>query len=108
VYKLLKYLILTLLLSLCLSGLTYGQSSVAINIDDVPGTWKTQKENYNSKLMSTLDSLNVPVTIFVPEGLIYKGDNIEKNAELLNKWTSKSYASIIKHSGKSACLIVSD
>ena len=71
---------------------------MAITIDDVPGTGKTRKENYNSKLMSTLDSLNIPVTLFVTEGQIFKGDNPDKNFELLNKWMSKSYTTIGYHS----------
>jgi peptidoglycan/xylan/chitin deacetylase (PgdA/CDA1 family) len=71
---------------------------VTITIDDVPNTGKTQKENYSSKLMSTLDSLNVPVTLFVTEGLILKGDNPDKNRELLNNWMSKSYTTIGYHS----------
>ena len=93
-----KYLLSIIFLAICLSELTYGQSYVAITVDDVPGTGKMQKENYKSKLMSTLDSLNIPVTIFVTEGLIYKGDNADKNFELLNNWMSKSYTTIGYHS----------
>lgn len=95
-----KYLILTFFLSLSLSNISFGQSFVTITIDDVPNTGKTRNENYKSKLLNALDSLNVPVTIFVTEGLIYKGDNKDKNVELLNEWMSRKYTTIGYHSSE--------
>jgi hypothetical protein len=46
-------------------NLTFGQSSVAITIDDVPNTIKYQMDNFKSILLNKLDSLNIPVAIFV-------------------------------------------
>lgn len=83
-----------------LSELTFGQSSVAITIDDVPNTGKCQKDNFKSKLLNKLDSLNIPVAIFITEGLVYKGDSIDKNFELVNDWISRSYTTIGYHSAK--------
>ena len=88
------------LLVLSLSNISFGQSFVTITIDDVPNTGKTRNENYSSKLLNALDSLNVPVTIFVTEGLIYKGDNKDKNVELLNEWMSRNYTTIGYHSSE--------
>ncbi len=78
----------------------YGQSSVAITIDDVPGTGKLQKDNFTSQLLQELDSLNIPVTIFITEGLIYKGDRVDKNFELLKNWMNRGYTTIGYHSSR--------
>jgi peptidoglycan/xylan/chitin deacetylase (PgdA/CDA1 family) len=93
-----KYLFILFLLIIGFSDLVSGQSYVALSIDDVPNTGKTQKENYQSKFLSQFDSLNIPVTIFINEGLVHKGDSIEKNIELLNEWMSRDYTTIGYHS----------
>lgn len=93
-----KYLFILFLLIIGFSDLVSGQSYVALSIDDVPNTGKTQKENYQSKFLSQLDSLNIPVTIFINEGLVHKGDSIDKNVELLNEWMSRDYTTIGYHS----------
>lgn len=85
---------------MCLSELTFGQSSVAITIDDVPNTGKYRKENFESKLLNKLDSLNIPVAIFITEGLVYKGDSIVRNFELMNEWINRSYTTIGYHSSR--------
>jgi peptidoglycan/xylan/chitin deacetylase (PgdA/CDA1 family) len=89
-----------LLLILTLSDAAFGQSSVAITIDDVPSTGKFGRDNFTSKLLTVLDSLNVPVTIFITEGLLYKGDSIGKNFELLQNWINRSYTTIGYHSSR--------
>ncbi len=93
-----KFIYIILFFALCMSDLIYGQSFVAMTIDDIPRTGKTLMENYKSKLLNVLDSLNIPITIFVIEGLVYKGDNIDKNFELLNNWMNRSYTTIGYHS----------
>jgi peptidoglycan/xylan/chitin deacetylase (PgdA/CDA1 family) len=71
---------------------------VAITIDDVPNTGKYQRENFHPKLLGMLDSLNIPVTIFITEGLVYKGDSVDLNSELLKRWINRSYTTIGYHS----------
>ena len=85
---------------LCISGNGYGQPAVAITIDDVPNTGKSKNENFSSRLLEKLDSLNIPVAIFIVEGLIYKGDSISKNVELINQWISRRYTTLGYHSSK--------
>ncbi|MCK9424067.1 MAG: polysaccharide deacetylase family protein [Bacteroidales bacterium] len=93
--------LIILLFIINLSDLTYGQLSVAITIDDVPNTGKCQQDNFKSTLLlHKLDSLNIPVTIFITEGLVYKGDSVVKNFELLNNWINRSYTTIGYHSSK--------
>lgn len=71
---------------------------VSITIDDVPNTNRFKKDDYQSVLLNKLDSLKIPITIFINEGLIYKTDSISKNFELLNNWVKKEYVTLGNHS----------
>ena len=92
-----KHILLIFLFSLNAAAFIYGQSSVAITIDDIPNTIKYQQDNYQSKLLTKLDSLNVPVLIFINEGKIYDNEKVSKNVELLEKWISKNYITVGTH-----------
>ena len=70
--------------------------SVAISIDDVPNTTSYKSLGY-SALLKTLDSLQIPVSIFINEGLIEKTASIEKNKELLSAWASRPYITLGNH-----------
>ncbi len=85
------------LLMMVLSVNILGQSRVAITIDDVPNTRVFEKNNFSSKLISRLDSLNIPITIFINEGMIYKTKHVSKNFELLTKWIKRDYTTIGNH-----------
>ena len=95
--KYFKYHTTILLFIIFLSEMTFGQSSVAITIDDVPNTSKYQKDNFQSILLNKLDSLNIPVAIFITGDLVYKGDSTAKNFALLNNWLKRSYTTIGYH-----------
>ena len=69
---------------------------VAITIDDVPNTRNFSNNGFSSKLLEKLDSLSIPVTIFINEGLIYRGDTM-KNKELLHNWIERSYVTAGNH-----------
>ncbi|MCT4638068.1 MAG: polysaccharide deacetylase family protein [Bacteroidales bacterium] len=84
---------LLLLLSICVTG----QSKVAITIDDVPNTKKFAVDNYRSKLLNKLDMLNIPVTIFINEGMLYKTDSVTKNFNLLKQWIDRGYTTPGNH-----------
>lgn len=75
-----------------------GQKNVSITIDDVPNTSRFKKDNYNPILLNKLDSLNIPIAIFINEGLIYKTDSVSKNFKLLNKWSLKEFVTLGNHS----------
>ena len=80
-----------------LSCSMHSQSFVSVTIDDVPNTGKYQTDNYQSKLLNKLDSLDIPVTIFINEGLIYLTDSVSKNFNLLNNWIQKDYVTPGNH-----------
>lgn len=74
------------------------QKMVSITIDDVPNSNRFKKDSYQSVLLNKLDSLKIPIAIFINEGLIYKTDSISKNFELLNNWIQKEYVTLGNHS----------
>ena len=75
----------------------FSQTNVTITIDDVPNTRIFEKHNYKPVLINKLDSLKIPVTIFVNEGLIYKTDSVKANINLLNSWIKRSYVTVGNH-----------
>ena len=70
---------------------------VAITIDDVPKTLKYEKDNFQPVLLNKIDSLKIPVTIFINEGQIYRNEHVEKNKELLEKWCANKLVTIGNH-----------
>jgi len=90
------------ILSCCfclVGGLLYGQQrSVAITIDDVPNVRLYQSEGYSSGLLKKLDSLRLPIAIFINEGNLEQTDAVLKNRELLKTWILKDYVTVGNHS----------
>lgn len=74
----------------------WGQN-VSITIDDVPNVRNFQKENYQSTLLKRLDSLQIPITIFINEGQLYKTDSVSKNIALLESWIERRYINAGNH-----------
>lgn len=83
---------------LTLFQISNAQKKVSISIDDVPNTIRYKTDNYHSLLLEKLDSLSIPISIFINEGNIYKGDAIHKNFELLNRWAKQDYVTLGNHS----------
>lgn len=71
--------------------------NISITIDDVPNTRNYLSNSFHSKLLSKLDSLNIPITIFLNEGLIYKTDSTSKNLDLYENWIKRNYTTIGNH-----------
>lgn len=73
------------------------RTKISITIDDVPNTKKIQDDHYRALLLETLDSFNIPIAIFINEGLIYKnGDKVE-NKKLLDEWAKRKYITLGNH-----------
>lgn len=87
----------TTLILLFLITTVVAQKQVAITIDDVPNTRKFQQDNFNPILLNALDSLEVPVTIFINEVLIYKNEAVGQNFMLLNLWFLSDSVSVANH-----------
>lgn len=76
---------------------TKKRTKIAITIDDVPNTKNFKSNNYHSLLQETLDSINIPITIFINEGLIYKIGNKFQNKKLLDEWAKRKYITLGNH-----------
>lgn len=73
------------------------QRSVSITIDDVPNTQLYRQQNFSSSLLRKLDSLQVPVAIFINEGNLKQTKNWNENKKLLRSWLLKSYVTAGNH-----------
>lgn len=93
-----KNLICTILFAGIALSASAQQRSVAITIDDVPNVHLFEASSYSSGLLRRLDSLNVPVAIFINEGNLRLNKAFEKNRSLLQSWISKRYVTVGNHS----------
>jgi len=76
------------------------QTKVSITIDDVPNTKKYEKNHFQTKLLDCLDSLQIPVAIFINEGMLYKNQLVSRNFDLLNQWIKRDYITLGNHTFK--------
>ena len=89
-------LFLIILLS-SLGSYISGQPKVAITIDDVPNARKFERDNFQAKLLDQLDSMKIPVAVFINEGMIYKTKSAAKNFGLLDQWVKRDYTTLGNH-----------
>jgi peptidoglycan/xylan/chitin deacetylase (PgdA/CDA1 family) len=94
--KQMNRLIVTIL-SLILCQHIHAQKQVAITIDDIPNTTIYPENGFRSRLLSKLDSLSVPVTVFINEGLIYNTEFVPENTDLLEQWIKRDYVTPGNH-----------
>ena len=70
---------------------------ISITIDDVPNTKKFRADHYRSLLLETLDSLNIPIAIFINEGLIYRTIDTVQNLMPLEEWAKRNFITLGNH-----------
>ncbi len=87
------FLFLVCLLSIA----SLAQKKVHISIDDAPNTRLYKHLGYKSVLLDKLDSLQVPVSVFLNEGKIYQHDSVVANFALLERWIQRSYTELGNH-----------
>ncbi len=91
-----KYILLIILFIFSINAKS--QSQVAITVDDVPKGKILSKEGYESKMLRTLNSLKIPICIFINEGKLFKTDSITQKTALLNNWARQKYVTLGNHS----------
>lgn len=87
-----------LLFSILFSIQLFAQKQVAITIDDIPNTKRFQTDGFQSLLLKKLDSLQLPIAIFINEHKIYETDSVSKNFRLLDDWAKRNYITLGNHS----------
>ncbi|QRR03470.1 polysaccharide deacetylase family protein [Dyadobacter sandarakinus] len=83
---------------LFLSNATAQQRSVSITIDDVPNVHLYKEDGNVSVLQRRLDSLQVPVGIFINEVNLKQTGDEKGNIQLLKSWILKPYTTVGNHS----------
>ena len=86
-----------LFVSCAFANFSNAQRSVSITIDDVPNTRLYQLQNFSSPLQQKLDSLQIPVAIFINESHLEQTAALEKNKNLLKSWLAKKYVTAGNH-----------
>ncbi|TBW26539.1 polysaccharide deacetylase family protein [Gramella sp. KN1008] len=79
---------LPVILIIMMLNVAHGQKKVAITIDDVPNI-------QNQSIIATMDSLEVPVAIFINEKYV---DNSQEGQQTLEEWISKNWVTPGNHS----------
>jgi len=74
------------------------ERSVSITIDDVPNVHLYEANGNSSGLLKKLDSLNLPVAIFINEGNLKRNNAFDQNEKLLQSWISRPYITVGNHS----------
>ena len=74
------------------------QKQVSITIDDVPNSMLYASEGYRARLLHKIDSMQLPVAIFINEQRILTSDAVDKCMSLFNDWI-KSPNVIVGHHG---------
>jgi peptidoglycan/xylan/chitin deacetylase (PgdA/CDA1 family) len=90
-----KYLFL--LISLLFGQEAYSQGRIAITIDDVPKTGAHGDHESSKSLLPTLDKLNIPVAIFINEGLLTEVDSAIADTSQLEVWIKRTYVIVGNH-----------
>lgn len=78
--------LLLLLTVLPLTTVTLAQKKVSITIDDVPNARLYASEGFRSRLLHQIDSMKLPVAIFINEVRIFDVDEADKSLNLFDEW----------------------
>lgn len=89
--------LLVCILALALAGAGTSQSAISITIDDVPHIKNYKKNGFESGLLKVLDSLQIPIAIFINEGRLDATPEIDANLKLLEQWIKRSYITLGNH-----------
>jgi len=73
------------------------QKFVAITMDDVPNVNTYQSSGNKSILLHKIDSMQLPISVFINEGLLYKTKQVDENFGLLNEWIKSDHVTLGTH-----------
>lgn len=79
------------------SYIVLAQKQVSFTIDDVLNSMLYYNEGYQCRLLQEIDSMNLPVTIFINERKIFETDSVAINLRLFNDWFKSKNVTIGNH-----------
>ena len=89
------------LIALCLSTSTIlAQKKVSITIDDVPNARLYAKEGFRSRLLHQIDSMKLPVAIFINEERIFDVEDADKILNIFDEWIGNPNVIVGNHGYK--------
>ena len=80
------------------TGCVAQSKEVSITIDDVPNTYLYQEDGFKSALLDRIQTLEIPVAIFINEKNVYNTAYENKNMEILNRWLKSKNITAGNHS----------
>lgn len=89
--------LISLLIALLISTTAYCQKQVSITIDDVPNSMLYASEGYRARLLHKIDSMQLPVAIFINEHRILSVDAVDKCMSLFNDWIKSPNVTVGHH-----------
>lgn len=100
--KIMKQRTTVLLLSIAIAAVpcydsAAQQKEVSITIDDVPNVDSHKRNEFSSQLLTVINTLELPVTIFVNEKNVYKNQFVDENRQGLVKWLNSPYVTAGNH-----------
>ncbi|HTF19978.1 MAG TPA: polysaccharide deacetylase family protein [Chryseolinea sp.] len=75
----------------------HAQKKVSITIDDVPNAGLYASEGFRSRLLHQIDSMKLPVAIFINEVRIFDVDEADKSLNLFDEWIGSPNVTIGNH-----------
>ena len=80
-----------------IAGRSFAQKQVVFTIDDVPNTRLYNAEGFRCRLLEKIDSMNLPVAIFINEQRLFYTDSFSVNLQLFNNWFKSKNVTIGNH-----------
>ncbi len=87
-----------LLLFICFQVASGQQKEVSITIDDVPNVALYKRQGFTSHLLDRINTLNIPVAIFINEKQIAANEHTRENREGLATWLKNKNVTAGNHS----------
>ncbi len=90
-----RIVLIVFLFAATLAGIA--QKKVAFTIDDVPNSKLYQRQGFHNNLLAKIDSLQLPVTIFINEARLFDTDSLVKNVRALSNWARDPLVTLGNH-----------
>ena len=79
---------------------TVAQKKVSITIDDVPNSLLYKGDGFRSRLLNLIDSMKLPVAIFINEVKIFDIDEADESLRMLDEWIESPNVIVGNHGYK--------
>ena len=96
---LMKKIGLTACLCICML-FAEAQKKVSITLDDVPNSLLSKRDGFHSRMLHLIDSMKLPVAIFINEVRIFDVEEADESLNLLDEWIGSPNVIVGNHGYK--------